>query len=248
MWRFPLAISFLTIFPARIKHELQAGDLGRSAAWFPMVGLLIGAVLVGLQWILQKIFPPLVAAPLLVSAWAIITGGLHLDGVADCGDGLFHASTPERRLEIMKDPRLGSFGAISLMIFLLLKVFSIVSLQPFLDWRTFLPLFVAPVTGRWLLLLAANQPHARPGGMGADFKAGFRSWMYLAAAVILILLIVIGGWKAAVAVVLAHIVGSLIIFISRRRLGGITGDVYGLLVEIGELVVLLSYSLRIWSQ
>src|SRR5258706_5627486 len=116
-----LALGFLTILPMRVNN-IQPGDLGRAAGWFPVVGLLLGLVLSASNWLLLRVFPPALAGGLVVALWAALTGGLHLDGLADCGDGLLASATPERRLEIMRDPRLGAFGGLVLAGFLILKV------------------------------------------------------------------------------------------------------------------------------
>jgi adenosylcobinamide-GDP ribazoletransferase len=246
MWRFSLAVSFLTILPVRIKKELQSGDLGRSGSCFSWVGIIIGAFLC-LGWILFfRFFPPLLASALVIVLWAVITGGLHLDGLADCGDGLLSPAKPEHRLEIMKDPRLGSFGGISLILFLLLKLFSVDAISQNQSWTTILvPLILAPVVGRWLILLAARQPAARPTGLGAEFKAGLSPQAWILAAIPLGILTLLGGWTAFAAIMSAHLVAFIIFLAARRRLGGLTGDVYGLTIEIGELIVLLIYSIHL---
>ena len=238
-----LALSFLTVLPVG-PPEAQPGDLGRAAAWFPAVGLLLGAALAAAQWGLGQLFSPLLSAALLVALWAGLTGGLHLDGVADCGDGLLAAVSPERRLEIMRDPRLGSFGGLSLILFLLLKVLAVAALLPSLR-LTFYPLLLAPVLARWLMLLVACQPSARPGGLGAAFAAGLKPGLIFMAALLPIGLIAIGGWRAAVAVGLALLVTLGLIRLAQARLGGVTGDVLGLTIELSELVVLLTFAARV---
>src|SRR5216684_378067 len=105
---FRLALGFLTIWPVRVGAT-KPGDLGRAAGWFPLVGLLLGLVLSGAQWLLLRLFPPPLVGGLVVALWAALTGGLHLDGLADCGDGLWVSASPERRLEIMHDARIGAF-------------------------------------------------------------------------------------------------------------------------------------------
>jgi adenosylcobinamide-GDP ribazoletransferase len=253
-----LALGFLTIVPVRIGAT-RPGDLGRAAGWFPVVGLLLGVVLSAAQGVLQRMFPPVLAGGLLVALWAALTGGLHLDGLADCGDGLLAAATPERRLEIMRDSRLGAFGGLSLGLFLILKVLATGSLpalalfvtqqepigsQP-AAWLPFGPLVVATVCGRWLILPMGRQPGARPGGLGADFALGLRPPVFIAAVAIMAVVAALGGLRALVAVAAAHVVAWLILQLARNRLGGVTGDILGLTVEISELVVLLVYAARL---
>jgi len=231
------ALGFLTSIPVRTPAP-QRGDLGRAGVWFPSVGLLLGAILAGAHYALNQVFSPLLSAALSVALWALLTGGLHLDGLADCGDGLLAAVSPERRLEIMRDPRLGTFGGAALILHLLLKTFAIASL-PVPSSVAFL---LAPSIARWLILIVAAQPSARPGGMGEAFKQGLNRTVYVGAAIVPIVLIGLGGWRAIIAVVLVHVAARGIIRVTRSRLGGVTGDVFGLTVEVSELIVLLVFA------
>ena len=246
MKRLRQALGFLTVFPVRLAESPQPGDMGRAAAWFPWIGLLIGALVWLAKYSLDKLFSALVSAGLCVALWAILTGGLHLDGLADCCDGLLNASTPERRLEIMRDSRLGSFGAIGLILFLILKTAALASLPAFPQG---LAVLLSAVVGRWLILWAARQPLARPGGLGADFALGLEKRTIILAAilpaVLTLILTFLSGWRTLIAVALAHLAAWGIFRAARARLGGVTGDVYGLTVEISELVILLGYAARL---
>src|SRR5690349_10909663 len=124
---FLLAIGFLTVFPVQTSAP-ESGGLGRVGRWFPTVGLVLGVILAAVHFLLGQLFSPLLTAALVVALWAALTGGLHLDGLADCCDGLFAAVSPERRLEIMRDPRLGAFGGLGLILFIILKILAIASL------------------------------------------------------------------------------------------------------------------------
>ncbi len=234
-----VALSLLTVIPAG-KVDYSVGAIGRSGKWFPVVGLLIGLILWALGHLMIGHLPPILAGGLIVAFWAAITGGLHLDGLADCGDALPAAVSRERRLEIMKDPRLGAFGTIALVLFLILKVGATASLT---GPRLF-ALILAPVIARWLSLLVALQPTARPDGMGADFAGGLHRWNLLIAAILPLSLTVYGGWRAVAAVLIAHLVVFSLIYIARSRLGGVTGDVHGLAIEMGELTTLIVYSVK----
>ena len=242
MKQLRLALGFLTVLPMHIQEQPKAGDIGRAAGWFPWVGLLIGGGVWAAKYGLDRLFPPLVSAGLCVAIWVVLTGGLHLDGLADCWDGLMNASDPARRLEIMKDPRLGSFGGIGLGLQLLLKTLTLASLSgvPAL-WG----ILLAAVTARWLLLWAARQPLARPGGMGADFALGLQARAFFLAGIPLIGIMILGSWRAVLAVLVAHLAAWGIFHLARARLGGVTGDVFGLAVEITELAVLLVFSMHL---
>ena len=250
-----LALSFLTTLPVRTAAP-RPGDHGRAAAWFPLVGVLLGVILSLAYWLSARLFGPALAAALVVTLWAALTGGLHLDGLADCGDGLLATTTPERRLDIMRDPRLGTFGVLSLVLFVLLKVLAVANLgagslwlptMPTLtwDWRALLPLgplVVAPVLARWLILLAARQPSARPGGLGTDFALGLTPRTLLLGALLPALLVLLAGPRAVLAAILAHLVTWVVLRVAHARLGGLTGDVLGLTVELAELTILLTYT------
>ena len=240
MGEFWLALSFLTTIPTPAIPFIEGG-LGRSAKWFPLVGLILGLILAGSHWLLGLLLPGSVTAVLIIALWAWLTGGLHLDGLADCGDGLLVAANRERRLEILKDSRLGAFGAILLVLFLLLKVTAVATFS-----SPTLALILAPVLARWFLLIAARQPSARPGGMGDSFAASLTPKIFAIAAVLPVLLVVVGGWRGGqtvLAVLLALIVTFAILRMARNRLGGVTGDVFGLVVEMTELMVLLAFTI-----
>lgn len=242
MKRLALAFQFLTALPFRVDGPPQPGDTGRAAAWFPLVGLVIGALVWEGRLLLDAVFPPLVSASLCVLLWTALTGGLHLDGLADCCDGLLSAAPPERRLEIMKDPRLGTFGGAGLILLLLLKTATLASMDGYqAGWA----LLLAPVMGRWLLLWAGRQRPARPGGMAADFAFGLQPGAFVGAAILPLMLTLAGGWRAVLAAGLAHLAAVGIFHLAHKRLGGLTGDVYGLTVEVAELVTLLAFVVRI---
>lgn len=234
------AIGFLTAWPVRTPTP-RPGDLGRAARWFPVTGLALGGLLAGAHLALAALFPPLLTAALTVTLWAALTGGLHLDGLADCGDGLLAAATPERRLEIMRDPRLGAFGGLTLALFLIAKVAAVSALEA----GAWLPLALAASSARWLILPMARQPLARPGGMAAEFALGLTPATVGLAALVpaaFALYGLLAEPRVLIALTLAHAVAWLIARRARARLGGVTGDVFGLTVELSELAVLLAFA------
>ncbi len=236
------ALNFLTVIPAGSRGNQAPATLGAAAGWFPLVGALIG-FLSGLAYAgLSALLPPLAAAGLAVALWIGLTGGLHLDGLADCCDGMLVAASRERRLEIMKDPRLGTFGGLGLALTVLLKISLLASLAP--D-RAVIALPLAAALGRWLLLPSARQPLARPGGMGAAFASTLNRTSYLLGGVWLLPLLALNGWRGLAALLLAHLTALLIWRLAGQRLGGVTGDVFGLIVETGELSALLVFCLNL---
>jgi adenosylcobinamide-GDP ribazoletransferase len=232
-----IAIQFLTLFPTHLTKPPQPKELGQAAVWFPLVGLLIGGLVCGMGWVLQFILSPLVVAVTMTALWAALTGGLHLDGLADCFDALFLAATPQRRLEILRDPHLGTFGAVGLILHLLLKTSFLVSLMPLPS----VALLLSPMLARWLLLLAARQRQARLQGLGADFALGLSQNTIWIASLLPLAFIAISGLRAILAAGLAFLVLVGVIWLARARLGGVTGDVLGMSVELTELAVLLGF-------
>lgn len=234
---FWLALGFLTVLPAR-RVEFRPGGLGRAGAWFPCIGLLMGGLLAGVFWLSSQFFSPLLVGGLTTGAWAILTGALHLDGFADCCDGLLASTSPQRRLEIMRDPRTGAFAVTGLTLLLLIKTGAIASLT-----APFPALLLTPVWARWLILPVARQKSASTGGMGADFAAGLTPFVLAAALVLpLALSLFFFSWAGLMAVLLAHVVGGLTALLARKRLGGVTGDVFGMTVELGETAMLLVFA------
>jgi adenosylcobinamide-GDP ribazoletransferase len=156
---------------------------------------------------------------------------------------LLATATRERRLEIMRDPRLGSFGVIGLTLFLILKTLALA----FASLDTFIAsiLLLAPTIARWVILVVALQPSARPAGLGADFALGLKSrGIVLAAVAPLALALVFFSPRVLAAITAAHLVTFGVILFARSRLGGVTGDVFGLTVELAELAVLLTFAVN----
>lgn len=240
---FTTALAFLTTLPTPAA-PYDPARFARAGRWYPLVGLLIGGILLLVDWGLGQFFSPLLTAALVVTVWVALTGGLHLDGLADCCDGLFAPVAPARRLEIMRDSRSGAFAVIGVALFLLLKVAAVTALVAPIS-----ALLMAPVLARWTLLLAARQPAARGDGMGAGFAAGLTPDVFIVAVLTVLLiatpLILSGDWRVPVAILAAHVVAFAVITFARKRLGGMTGDIYGLVVELSELTVLLVYAAAI---
>ena len=232
------ALRFLTVVPVPGRESEGPSALGRAAWWFPVVGLMLGSALALAALAADALFPPLVAAALLVAAWKVATGGIHLDGLADSLDGLAGRDAA-RRLAIMRDSRIGVFGAAGLILLLLLAVTALAGLSTSLRFRV---LVLAPVIGRVTPLLAgAWLAPATPGqGLGAAFAAGLSRWagpVHVAAGCALAAWL-LGIWGVAVAAAAWGVTLLAAAFVA-RRLGGVTGDVLGAVVEVAELGALL---------
>jgi adenosylcobinamide-GDP ribazoletransferase len=234
----PAAVEFLTPLRLHGRNPLPGAAIGSSSAFFPLVGLLLGLALVGIDRLLAPVLPPAPLNALLVALLALATGLLHLDGLADTADGVLGGRTPEQRLAIMRDSRIGAFGAATLVLVLLLQWSALSSLVA--PWR--IPgLLLFPVLGRGAMALAiAAFPYAREQGLGTLFRRYIWPWpapVALAIALLLAVLCFAGGgavlWAAMVLTTLG--VGALL----STRLGGLTGDSYGAICELNEAVTLL---------
>lgn len=239
-----VAARYLTIVPIPGPTSGHPGALGRAAAWFPVIGLGLGVFLIIVEKITLVLFPSLLAGLLTVTAWKLVTGGLHLDGLADCLDGL-GGRDAEHRLAIMRDSRIGAFGAIGLILFLLLEIGAVVELPPGVRART---LLVVPVIARATpSLLALLFPAAKSEGFGAAFSASVgRRAAPIALAIALLVaataLRSLGVVVLAVALLSAVAVARFV----ATRVAGITGDVLGAAIEVAELAGLLTVSA--WSR
>jgi adenosylcobinamide-GDP ribazoletransferase len=232
------AVRFLTIVPAPGREAGGTDALGRAAGWFPPVGLGLGALLVVGDRLLAFVFPQLLSALLVLALWKCLSGGIHLDGLADCLDGLA-GSSPERSLAIMRDSRVGVFGVLSLILLLMIEWVALAELPPEQRWRT---LLLAPMVGRFApVLLARLSVPATPGyGQGAAFIKGVTTWAVVAGGGMILIAAGLLLWPWGLAVTAAGLVvawGGVRLLSS--RLGGITGDGLGASVELTELVVLL---------
>ncbi len=236
---FPLALTFLTKLPWPWRGPADEAALARAMFWFPWVGAILGLGFWGAWGCLHQLLPAPAAAALLLAFTVVITGGLHLDGLADTADGLGGGCDPAAALRIMKDSRVGAFGVISLILALLLKFSLFLSLAT--QTRGAAALLLYPVISRWgMVLLAYLSPYARAeGGLGqamtlgvssevldgASLSAGFLSLLFLGGSGL-----VLFGAAAALVWLGSHYF--------RKRLGGITGDVLGAANEILEILVL----------
>jgi adenosylcobinamide-GDP ribazoletransferase len=226
-----LAFAFLTILPVRLKGELP--PLGVAAAWFPLVGAIVAALAGVLGYLAEPSLGPTPAAVVAVGALVILTGGLHQDGLADCADGLGARGDRERRLEIMRDSSIGTFGALALGLWLLLFVSVLASFDRTDALRT---LVAAAATARAAALLHATLARpARPDGLGAGFTVHPAALAFALLTAIAIALAVARPARGAAALAAALAVALLVTTWSRRTLGGRTGDTLGATVALAEI-------------
>ncbi len=235
---FPLALTFLTVIPWPRLRLAGPEELARSLFWFPWVGALLGVIYGAAALGLGRVWPLPVAAAGLVALTVILSRGLHLDGLADTLDGLGGGRDPETRLAVMKDSRLGAFGAIGLGLALLLKYALLLAL---LEQGRLAGLVLFPALSRWgMVYLAYLSPYARPeGGLGRAMTEGVTprtlGGATLFALALSLVLFRVQGLLVLAAAGLA-VLGCSRFF--RQKLGGVTGDVLGAANELLEVLVL----------
>ncbi|MDQ7074535.1 MAG: adenosylcobinamide-GDP ribazoletransferase [Gammaproteobacteria bacterium] len=233
-----IALQFLTRLPVPFRIDYQPRHIGHSLLYYPLVGLLIG----GLLWLSalllqQSALDNSISAALILSLWVLLTGGLHLDGLADSADAWVGGLRDRQRtLEIMKDPSCGPIGVLSLLLVLLLKF---AALQSVLAQNLWQALLLAPLLARAALpLLLLTTPYVREQGLGSALKS------HLPRPALIVMLILLGsamviwvnGWLLLSLIMLFYLLRQVML----KRLGGTTGDTAGAMVEILEVAVLLT--------
>lgn len=232
------ALQFLTVMPAVIRRPFTPRELGSAVAWYPAAGLILGAFLWAIHETLILLLPGGPASALTLAAWIILTRALHFDGFLDACDGLFGGFTPERRLEIMRDARVGAFAVAGGGLLILLK-FSALQALP----SPGVALILVPILGRWTIsLLVVRFPYGRQEGMGRVIKDNARvQHLALAAFVTVACAALLTGAAGLIVVLLATASTYLIAPYLLRLIPGLTGDTYGAMCELTELFVLLYF-------
>ncbi|MCZ6788938.1 MAG: adenosylcobinamide-GDP ribazoletransferase [Chloroflexi bacterium] len=233
------AFAFLTILPG-LPANPSARQLSASRAYYPVVGLALGLLLVALEAASSSIFPVFLTSALIVVSLVIATRGLHLDGLMDVCDGLFGGYTRERRLEIMRDSNVGAFAVSGALSVLLLKWAAILSLLSLREGEIIWVLILFPVISRWgIVLLMGAFPYARTQGMGSDFHREPAMVATVTAGMIaLAASLLLGGLGGMAALGLVTALVWLLGKGMAAYLGGLTGDCYGAANEVGEVVAL----------
>lgn len=236
------AFQFLTIFPAIIKRMFAPQEMGRAVGWFPLVGVVLGLALCGMNYAAQLVFPSSVAAALTIFAWVFFTRAFHLDGFMDTCDGIYGGFTPERRLEIMKDSRVGAFGVAGGILILLLKYSALASMSAS---NLFSALVLATTLGKWASSLVIFAfPYAREDGLGIEMKRNVR-WKEVVIATIIALSVslIFQGWFGLILMFVTALTAFLLALYFMHLLHGLTGDNYGAVTEMVEAITLLLFTL-----
>jgi adenosylcobinamide-GDP ribazoletransferase len=237
---FFIALRFLTIWNPQGGATGGMDAVGRSGWAFPLVGASIGLALVFLHWPLVNIFPPLVGSALLVILWIMVTGGLHLDGWADCCDALPATGDMERRRVILKDSRLGSFAGLGLISILILKVAAISTLS-----APGVGILVAAILGRAMIIVAGYGIETGPKGMAAQFINSLNRNQVAASILIAAGFLLLSPVRGLIAAALCAIAAMLFRKLFMNRLGVINGDALGAICELCEVITLTLFSAKI---
>jgi adenosylcobinamide-GDP ribazoletransferase len=237
-----LAASFLTILPVGPTNTASTADVAASFGWFPLVGFGLGLVLCAIDWMLAPIFGNAMRAVLIVLFLTVLTGALHLDGLADTADALGAGGDRTRVLEILRDSRIGSFGAIALVFVIVLKIFALTGVG---GAHRYAAIYMATGLGRWAMVaLASGLDYLRPEGAGAAMLSRDRrrnlKLATLTAVIVMVPLVTLHALRACVVAALMTLALRSFYW---RWMGGVTGDLIGAAGEIVETAVLIAVTL-----
>jgi len=241
-----LAISFLTILPIIDQRPASEDTVAASFAWFPIVGFLLGVALCAEDWILAHVFAQVIRSVLIVISLTVITGAVHLDGLADTADALGAGRDRDRALDILRDSRVGTFGASAIFFDLTLKILALSTLA---GTRRYAALIIAPTLARFaMVMVGIGIPYLRESGAGTAFlNSQSMGWRRRVAVIFLIIdcAILLSPFRTvgALAVSFALLIAFLMHLFYKRWLGGVTGDLIGACGEVIEIAVLLTMSL-----
>lgn len=241
-----LLFRFMTRLPIGLDPKFDSDELGKSMKFFPVIGMIIGLILFGAFWLLYTVvYSPMVMAVLLVTIEVILTGGLHLDGLADTFDGIFSYRSKQKMLDIMKDSRLGTNGGLVLILYFMLKVVLLVEISEFAGLNMGILLLIVPVIARLNSVVnCASAPYARSTGMGKTFvdhtdAGGVAIATVLTAAFVGGAVYLFGlPYTILIVIPIIMLLGFFYAKLMTRKIGGITGDTLGAVVELSEIIAM----------
>ena len=250
-----MAVALLTRIPVTQwlpQEQWKDKDIAASVLWYPAVGLLIATILVGGIWLLPTGMSPWVVAMTVVTLWVVITGALHLDGLADCVDAMYagHAIAPgpnneldprkQKILLVLKDPRVGPMAVIALVLVLLFKVVLVASLLPEITWAVLSATVIPRVLAGAFITFTPYTPFASTKGIGATMAEHVNKYHVAIVHLVLASLLLLTLPLSSCLILLLGL--GLWFFIWRRYwmklVGGFVGDAIGAFIEVGEVLVL----------
>ncbi|MDI6890051.1 MAG: adenosylcobinamide-GDP ribazoletransferase [Thermodesulfovibrionales bacterium] len=254
-----LVFQFLTIIPLRVKGKISEKEIGKASAFFPLVGVFQGALLVTANFILIKVFPVELTNGLLVLLLVLSNGGFHLDGLADTFDAIAAKGDKEKKLSIMKGGTIGPVGVIVIVLTLLLKFLALNSLSNFSLSIFHLSLFLMPILPKWTMVISMfHGKPAREEGLGRIFinRIGFKEVVISTSTLLMLLILPLVFFSSyisnsryafyAVLVVTMYFSCRMWVSFFNRKFGGLTGDTLGAISEITEIIFLLT--VIVWSR
>lgn len=232
----PTAIGLLSRLPVKAD-----GKRGAAAAWaFPLVGLITGGVAAACGWILLALgLSASLTAGLALVVMITVTGAMHEDGLADTVDGLWGGWDTARRLEIMKDSRIGAYGVIALVLSLLLRWVALTALAG----AGMLPvalIAISALSRAPMVLMMASMPHARKDGLSASVGRVDAKTAIIAVGIASLIAITLLGWVGITAMIAVLIAGIFCALVAMRKIGGQTGDILGATQQIAEIAALIA--------
>lgn len=252
MRKILLAFQFLTIIPVKEMRDVSEKEIGGASVFFPLIGFLQGTLFVVSAVLFLKIFPPELANGLLILVIVATSGGLHLDGLADTFDAIALRGDREKKLLVMKDSTIGPVGVIAIVLALLLKFLALNSLFHYSLFTFYYSLFLMPVFSRWVMVTAIfHGKPARQDGIGKIFIENTKLKELVIAT-----LLVIGFWLLVVSFLLSslftvhcslflvsipilYIFSLVSVWFCNKKFGGMTGDTFGAVSEISEILFLM---------
>lgn len=239
---FILALQFFTRIPINMVVDFNEKNIRYSVFFLPLVGLIIGSI-GGLVYYLISPYNLMVASFLTLLMTIILTGGLHLDGLSDTFDGFFANRKKEETLEIMKDSRVGAFGVLSIVLIVLFKFILILNISN-------LPLVFAlsfansRLINAWII---STKKPSRDKGLGKMFKDSNPKKLTFLSGTIYLGVLIFLDFKYIIPLIINFLLGQYVSFVSYKKIGGLTGDVYGAIIELGEVISLLSFwGISLW--
>ncbi len=236
-----LAIGFLTLLPVIDNRRASEDAVAASFEWFPLVGFMLGLALCGEDVILSYAFGQVMRSVLIVLSLTVISGAVHLDGLADTADALGAGRDRQRALEILQDSRIGAFGAIAIFFDLILKILALSTLS---GSARYFALILAPGLARYAMVLVGRRiEYLRSGGAGSTLLAETASWPRRKFVFTLPLIFVLAAkFQGLKALIVAAALVIAMRWFYKRWLGGVTGDLIGACGELVEIAVLVAIS------
>ncbi|MBR0262134.1 MAG: adenosylcobinamide-GDP ribazoletransferase [Selenomonadaceae bacterium] len=249
MKSFLIALQFLTRIFVVKQSVWTEKDFGESVKYFPAVGAVIGIICAGVVGLVNYLNLPLLTGAVGFASLIILTGGIHCDGLMDSVDGLFSGREREKILEIMKDSRAGSFGVVSMILVAALEISALAELAKLSTWWLCAAIYSAPIIARQIMvLLIVSFPYARPEGMGKAFaqfttqRTHIFSWCGMFLLILpLNLISVMLFFSAGMSSVVVRMVSVKFANFAMKKIGGVTGDIYGAVTTLSEMFVLITF-------